>query len=77
MPVAVGLVEVMTLVTLLGILTVFSIFIVLAHRLIVLLLFLIAPLAYVVNNLLDLSEKIVVTSFGGLLNVLNSVRDTM
>ncbi|XP_061388147.1 uncharacterized protein LOC133323209 [Musca vetustissima] len=77
MPVAVRLVEVLTLVTLLGILTGFSIFIVVAQRLIFLLLLLITPLTYVIHSMLCLSEKILVVTLTGLLSVTNNVGDNM
>ncbi|XP_005179916.2 uncharacterized protein LOC101895469 [Musca domestica] len=73
MPVAVRLVEVLTLVTLLGILTGFSIFIVIAQRLVFLLLLLLTPLTFVIHCLLSISEKILVGSLTGLLSVTNNV----
>ncbi|XP_073840542.1 uncharacterized protein [Musca autumnalis] len=77
MPVAVRLVEVLTLVTLLGILTAFSMFVVLAQRLVFILLLLLTPLTYGIQILLRISEKILVTSLSGLLSVTNSVGDNM
>ncbi|XP_028894976.1 uncharacterized protein LOC114803740 [Zeugodacus cucurbitae] len=68
MAVAVRLVEVLTLITLLGMLTGLSIVIVILQRLIVVTLYLLGPITATVGGILYASEKILV---GALMSILN------
>ncbi|XP_018801519.1 PREDICTED: uncharacterized protein LOC108976711 [Bactrocera latifrons] len=68
MAVAVRLVEVLTLITLLGMLTGISIVIVILQRVIVVTLYLLGPITATVGGILYASEKILV---GALMSILN------
>ncbi|XP_004525215.1 uncharacterized protein LOC101462566 [Ceratitis capitata] len=68
MAVAVRLVEVLTLITLLGMLTGLSIVIVILQRVIVITLYLLGPITATVSGILYASEKILV---GALMSILN------
>ncbi|XP_039964862.1 uncharacterized protein LOC126762976 [Bactrocera neohumeralis] len=68
MAVAVRLVEVLTLITLLGMLTGISIVIVILQRVIVITLYLLGPITATVGGILYASEKILV---GALMSILN------
>ncbi|XP_067613111.1 uncharacterized protein [Eurosta solidaginis] len=68
MSVAVRLVEVLTLITLLGMLTGLSIVIVILQRIIVVTLYLLGPITATVGGILYASEKILV---GALMSILN------
>ncbi|XP_053957105.1 uncharacterized protein LOC129242562 [Anastrepha obliqua] len=68
MSVAVRLVEVLTLITLLGMLTGLSIVIVILQRVILVTLYLLGPITATVGGILYASEKILV---GALMSILN------
>ncbi|XP_017474542.1 PREDICTED: uncharacterized protein LOC108365093 [Rhagoletis zephyria] len=71
MSVAVRLVEVLTLITLLGMLTGLSIVIVILQRVIAITLYLLGPVTATVGGILYASEKVLV---GALMSILNLTR---
>jgi len=69
MPVAVRLVEALALITVLGILTGFSIFVVLAQRTVTIAFALLNPLTQFVSMALSASEKILVNILTAIINL--------